>query len=360
MVSEPFTYDIFEVIPKFLLIAQILITLFFSWVFGSISLQTFRKKLPFYFRLPLLLATGFVCFLAANSLKNYIFFFQENVIKILQIDIFVTGILISFLFSIAFYLISKGIYEQDENINELKERIKLLESILIKEKIQPIKEIDIKKTAEALVPGFSSKEAKLNEAEWEVFLEKGNKKAKVIFGAYTGEVRKIEYENMRNTNLVIGALIILSIFTFTILNFKGFPNIYQSISPLFGLTDEQFNSLFGIKEMPKDCVATIRILSKQGVKILGSTGVESVNEEIKTIIKNSTNNTAILAYEAEYNGKNYTVVITLPKSFENKTNTTNEDIAKNAEICTLKEKEICDCIRLADIQKITGYAVSLS
>jgi hypothetical protein len=352
----PYSFaDMLDALPQIMLLAQIVMNFVLAWAFGAIAFRGLKKDLRFYIRIPALLVIGLLCLLAGVIIREFISF-NNTIFRILQIDLFISGLIVSMIIATSLYLITRKFAEnKDKKISQLEERIKLLENILAKEKVQPIKENDAKKMAEALVKGFTVKEANLKLPVWEILLEKGSKKAKIILGAYTGDVRKIDYVGRKDVSTIAGILIIVFIAIFTLVNFKGFPSFTETIAPLFGMNETQFNEFFGPKQMPEGCVRILSILAKQGVKVIGSEQNLYKNEDVSKMLEANTGKRVLLMYNTTYEGKNYVISVLLPKDYEV---FSEEEIKRYAEICVSTDEVLCECIKIEELNRFTGSFVA--
>jgi hypothetical protein len=354
--------DIIDVMPQLLFMAQLAMNLVLAWAFGAIAFRGLKKQAPFYIKIPAMLGTGFLCLMAGASLREYMFFFQGTVFRLIQIDLFIGGVISAIIVAVSLYLITrkKGEGPEGKILKKLQERVRLLEGLLLREKVPTLKEYEVRKTAEALVPGFAAKQASLRNTDWEILLEKGDKRATVLLDAYTGEVRKIEHFGTKDPYMIVGIAIIIMVAVFAVLSFRGVPSFAEGVASLFGMSEEQFNALLGGKEMPVGCVQTVRILMKHGVSVVGSGENSYSDEGVMNMIENETGRQVVLMYKADYGGKEYVVSITLPMDFNTSSGFSNEDLMQNAEICTSTSEVLCDCIKIPELSNMmTGFIVAV-
>lgn len=351
---------IIDILPQLLLMLQIIVYLAFSWVFGSFAFHGMKKRTPFALKIVAKFGVGFLCVLAGVAMRKFMFFFEGTLFQMLQMDLFVGGMISSALIGLAFYMITRG-EEEDEKktIKKLEERVKLLEGFLLKQKAPTLKEDEVKKTAEALLPGFAAKQANLKNTEWEILLEKGSRMAVVVLGAYTGEVKKIERgtDRLRNPYVIAGIAIIIAVVAFSLLNFSGLPSVTEGVASMLGLSDEQFKSLTGGSSLPEGCVATVRILMKQGVSVVGGENAYK-NDNLQRLIETRTGRQVMLMYKTLYEGSEYIISITLPGGMD-ASNMSNYEITENAEICSSTSDTFCDCVKIPEISKTpTGFIIA--
>ena len=354
-------FGVVEMLPQMLLLAQVLMYVVLSWIFGSFAFRGMRKRIPFALKLAALFGVGFLCVIAGAAIRNYMAFFSGTIFELLQIDLLIGGLIASLAMAVAFYLItrSRGAESDKMTIRKLEERVKLLEGFMVKNKIPVLKEDEVRKTAEMLVPGFTAKQASLKGTDWKIVLEKGDKKAAVVFDAYTGDVKMVERAGGRfNPLMLAGIAIIICLAVFSLLSFRGLPTIAENIASLLGMSPDQFSSLMGSKAMPEGCVPTVRIVMSQGISVIGGEDMYK-DDTAKRMIENATGRDVMLMYNTDYEGKNYTISITLPKGM-NMTGVSNDEIMQNTEICTSISETLCDCIKIPELSKtpMTGLIVA--
>ncbi len=356
--AGPSIFSILDILPQILAAAQTIMYIVLSWIFGSLAMRGMRKDIPLAVRIPVMLGTGFLCVIAGISLSGYMFFLHGTIIQTIQMDMFLGGLAASALLALAFYMITREEGMQKETAERLRERVSLLEGLLLKHKVPTLKEREVMRTAESLVPGFAAKEARLKGSNWEILLEKKGKNARVVLGAYTGDVRMIEHPGIVSEPLrVAGVILIICLLGFSLLTFRGFPNITESIASLLGLSPEQMNALIGGRELPEGCVSTLRVLMKHGISVLGG-GNTYEDENTKSMIETETGRQVIFMYRTEFEGKDYILSITFPADLD-ASNMTNEEVMKHSEICTSTREILCDCIKIPEMGTLTGSFVAV-
>lgn len=360
--AGPSLFSILDILPELLFILQIIMYLVLAWILGSLAFRGLHKKISLSIRLVALFGVGFLCLIAGAALSNYMFFFHGTILQTIQMDLFLTGLLVSLIVALAFHLITREEKETDKRgkLKKLQERIALLQGILLKNKVTTLKEDEVKKTAETLVPGFEAKKANLEKTDWKVMLEKEDKKAIVTMGAYTGEVKKIERLGgglLSDPVRIIGVAIIIFLVAFSILNFKGFPSMIEGIASFLGMTPEQFNMMIGNEDLPEGCVSAMRMMVKHGVSVLGGESSYK-NEQVKEMIERETGRQVTLMYETDFEGKKYILSVTLPKDV-GLYDLTNEEIIEMSEICSSTEEIVCDCIKIPEINAPTGLIIAV-
>ncbi len=333
--AEPSFINILGMLPQLLFIAQVFTYLVLAWFFGSLSFKGMHKQIPFAIKIVAAFGAGFLCLTAGTVLAGYMFFFEGTILQTFQIDMFLGGLITSIIIAIAFYMITrkeKGM-DKDSRIRKLQERINLLKGILLKYNVPTLKEHDAVTKSETLVHGFKAKHASLKGANWEVFLEKGERKAKVIMSAYTGEVKKVEHIRTKgilsDPVRIIGVALIIFVVAFSLLNFRGFPDMMEGVASLLGMSPEQFSMFTGAGNLPEGCVSVTSLLTEHGISVIGGENMYR-NEEVEGMIENESGFEIEWMYMADYEGSNY--IIAVDSSLEN--------------ICSATEEKFCHCIKV--------------
>ncbi|MCX6817320.1 MAG: hypothetical protein NTU57_00500 [Candidatus Aenigmarchaeota archaeon] len=348
--------DIMETLPQLLMLAQIVMYFVLSWIFGSFAFRGMKKKIPFAIRIVAMLGAGFLCVMAGAAIRGFMFFFKGTIFEMIQLDLFIGGIIAAGCLGAAFYLITRDEEEETDTsmVKKLTERVKLLEGLLVKSKVTTLKEDEVKKTAEALVKGYKAKQANLKNTDWEVLLEKDKKKAVVVMGAYTGEVKKIDYAKTPFSDpfRLGGIALIIALLVFSVLFFKGLPSVTEGVASMLGMNDEQFKALTGGTSLPEGCVPTVRILMSQGINMVGSESAY-MDEALKASIESATGRKVLILQKTEFQGEEFTLAITFPQDMS-VTGITNEQIMQNAEVCSAHGGTLCDCVKIPDMNKLAG------
>jgi hypothetical protein len=356
--AMPSIMGLFEMLPQLLLVVQSVLYIVLAWIFGSLAVRGLKKDIPFAIKILVVFGSGFICVMAGAALRGILFFLKGTVFEIMQMDSFIMGILAAVIFAISFYLITRDDEKasRDKTIKTLQQRVALLEGMLIKSRAPVLREDEVKKTAETLMKGFDAKEATLRKNDWVVTLAKEDRKALVVIGAFTGEVKHMEKQGSalaRDPLKIVGAAVIVVLIALILMNFKGFPSMLDSIGSLLGMDPEDMQTLFGGSgDLPEGCVPTVRILMSQGVNIFGGEG-SFEDESVRQMIEQETGRQVIMMYEVEYIGSNYVLSITLPFG----SGVTQEELMKNSQICSSLGNTFCECINLPDINLPTGFIV---
>lgn len=333
--ADPSLLRLLDMLPQILLPLQIAVYFILAWFFGAIALKGLKKHLIFPVRMVLTLSIGFLCVVSGSVIAGYIPFLQDKILRLFQIDITVGSIISSVIFALSFYLITRKFERTDPKtlIEKLRKRVGLLEGILVEHKISPIKKDEAKKIAERAVPGYVFKDAKLNKTEWEVVVQKGKKKARVVMGAYDGGVKTVEYEMSKvdfilsHPSRIVGVGIIIFLIAFSFLNFKGFPSMAEDISSLFSLSPGDLTGIVGKGEenLPKGCISAASLALKYNPKL-----PVFENKTIETMIENRSGTDIQWMYRIDYEGTNY--ILAVDSNFEN--------------ICSATEEKFCQCIKI--------------
>lgn len=323
-----------EMLPQLLFATQAVMYVILAWVFGSMAFRGLRKRLHFAIKIAVVFGTGFLCLVSGTVLADYMFFFKGTVFRVFQIDLLLGGIISSIIIAVAFYLITRRekVADKEGMLRKLKERVSLLEGLLLKHRVPTLREGEVRKIAESLVHGFAARHASLKKTDWEIFLEKGEKKARVVIGAYTGEVKKVEHLGAKffsDPLRTIGVILIISLAAFSLFSFRGFPNMLEDVSSLLGMSPEQLGMFYGGENLPEGCVSVTRLLMKPGVSVFGGES-SYTNEEVKAMIEKEAGFGIERMYVVDYEGKNY--ILAADSTFEN--------------ICSATESRFCQCIKI--------------
>ncbi|NIO19428.1 MAG: hypothetical protein GTN76_01435 [Candidatus Aenigmarchaeota archaeon] len=332
---DPSLLRLFELLPQFLSIAQTVIYVILAWFFGAIALKGLRKHLIFPVRMVLTFCIGFLCVISGIVISNYIPFLQDAMFRLFQVGLTVGGLISSIILAVALYMMSRKIERTDSKtlIEKLKKRVGLLEGVLVEHKIPPMREEDVRRKAEKLVPGYQFRHAGLNKMDWEVSLMKGKKKAKVIMGAYDGEVKMIEHDMSKVEALisdplrVVGIGIIIFILGFSLINFRGFPSMMEGLPSLFGLSPDELSGVLGGDDgnLPEGCISAGRLALKYNPKL-----PVFEDESVEAIIESQSGTDVQWMYRIDYDGTDY--ILAIDTNFEN--------------ICSATMDKFCQCIEI--------------
>jgi len=356
--------EMLEFLPQLLTFAQMSFYLLMAWFFGSMAFKGLKTHVSFPIKIFASLAVGFICLIVGISFSNYLPFSEEPIFELLQIDLLAGGLISSVMFAIAFYMITRKTERADKDslIMRLTERNKLLEGLLVSHKVPTLKEKRVREIAESIVHGYRSESARHKGEEWEVTLAKGKSKAKIVLGAYTGEMKSISYERSKAEALlsdpfkIAGLIIIIGFMVFAVFNFRGFPSMTDGIARLMGMEPEQFNALINPNEnIPEGCVSASKLLMKHGINIGGLPPYE--DESLKNMIEQETGRQVVLMYETEDDGNDYVVAITLPLNID-LTGLSNQELIQNSDICSATKTRLCDCLKISEMSIPTGFMIA--
>ncbi len=348
--------SILGMLPQILGFMQIIVYVFLAWFFGSLAIKGMKKHFGFAVKVAIAFGIGFICLLGGTVLPRFFGLFQDGFFRMIQLDIMVGGIIMSFVFAIALYLMtrkSSGLNPIKEN-RKLKERVEILEGMLFKNRVRPIEESVAMDKAEKELRGFKAKKAIMEGNDWMVYLEHGNKQAIATIGGYHGELKETHYNMPLVDHLIsepermAGIAIIIFFVVFSLLNFQGFPTMADSftemVSSMTGLPPEQLDMFMGggSKNLPEGCVSAGTIFTRYGMN-MGNLPVVD-NDNVREMIEQETGQMVLMMYEAEYEGTDYIVGITLPEDTDI-LSVTQEDIVANANFCVATETNVCDCLK---------------
>lgn len=345
--------QIFEMLPVILNAAQILIYVFMAWFFGSVSMKGMKMKLGFPIRIALSFGLGFGCVLIGSVLFPSLNMLQDSFSKGIQIDFLAGGLASSVIFVVCLYLASResGREGPEAIIKKLRKRIGMLEEKLMKSRASPIPEKDAYKIASEELGGYQPKEARLNKGEWYVLLEKGEKKAGVVMGAYDGFIKKIEHEMslkdriISNPLRIAGIAVILILVVFAFLSFRGLPTIMDSVESLTGF-DLGGMGLFpgGDPDLPEGCVSASNILMASGANILNLPTY--TDDAVSDMFEEETGQKVVMMFETDYGSRDFIIGITIPADIEI-TGMNQEDLLTQASFCSATQTQFCDCVSLS-------------
>ncbi|MBN2042271.1 MAG: hypothetical protein JW754_00530 [Candidatus Aenigmarchaeota archaeon] len=347
--------SILGMLPQILAIMQIIVYVFLAWFFGSLAIKGMKKHFGFAIKVVLAFGIGFLCLLGGTVLPRLFGLFQDGFFRMIQLDILVGGIIMSVVFAIALYLMtrkSKGLNPVAEN-KKLKERVEILEGMLFKHRVRPIERSLAMGNAEKELKGYKAKKAIMEKTDWMVYLENGNRQAIATIGGYHGELKETHYNMSVIDHLIseperiIGIAIIVAFVVFSLLNFQGLPTMADSftdlVSSITGLPADQLDMFMGgSRSISGDCISASMIFTRYGMNIGNLPAYE--NDNVQSMLEQETGDMVLMMYQAEYEGRDYIVGITLPEDTD-LLSVTQEDIIANANFCVATETKICDCLK---------------
>jgi hypothetical protein len=347
--------QLLEILPQLLAAVQIIIYVFLSWFFGSIAIRGMKYKLSFPIKIALTFCFGFACLVAGTALPVAFNIMQTGILKTFQVDSLIFGIIISIVFAVCLYMISKE--AKGEGHKELSEklakRVEVMESMMLQGRPRPILESDAREIAKQALVGYEAKTAKLKGAEWMVLLEKGNRKASVLMGAFDGYVKEVNHDMPLSERLisdpgrVAGIIIIVGILVFSLFSFRGFPTISDSMASMLGMSPEDMKSLLGVDEnLPAGCVSARSLFMKTGVNVGGMPPYQ--DEAVKTMFEQATGQSVVMMFETDYNGANYIGGMTIPKDMDI-TAVSQDQMLASANFCAATKTTFCSCMKAPSV-----------
>jgi hypothetical protein len=241
-------------LPLILQVTQILIYIFLILFLGSIAIIGCRLFLPFWKKILLRIALGFLCLISGISLAGFMPIFNEGIFILLQTSMIVAGILSSVVFAVSLYLIS----------------LRIPRSEMIKAEMERL-------------------EKKLNKA----------RKKKPIKRRFL------------DISLVAGTLIIAVFLIFVVINFQGFPSFSQDIYSFFGFSPEDMENIGGVlgglggaQNMSAGCTDIMNFIA-QNPDMLSDLSIweTHTNDNLKAEMENETGTDIAVMQRAEQDGK---------------------------------------------------------
>ncbi len=338
-----------SMLPEILRIFQAIIYFVMVWFFGSIIGKGFKINRFFASKL-LLFGSGFLALVGGVALSNFITPFKNSFFSLIQMDVFINGLIISIIILVGLRFISYKKIHVMSDTGSLKDKINRLESIMANSKVPSISKKEAISKAEGFMDGYKANGIISKGNCIEVSLSKGKRKAKVLMDAYDGEIKNIFYDSkidylLGNPMRIGGIAIIAGVIMFSLINFRGFPesNVIETVSSMLGIPSEQLNNLFGNRDMPEGCIGPAQLFIKYGAKL--STLAEYKNEKIKNMIESSSGQKVVVMYNVEYNEKYYIMAITLPSDVEPES-ASGFQLISQANICSAMQDKFCSCAEI--------------
>lgn len=257
-------------------VTYILLVLFF----GSIAIIGFRIYAPFWKKLVLRMAFGFLSLFTGAAIAGFMPLPDNIIIKLAQIDLLAGGILSSIIFAVCLYILSKALSSEDT----IKKAIERLQAMLKKEQARP------------------------------------------------------KPKNTWSSPFFLAGVVIVALFLiFSAANFRGFPSFQESLMEAFGLTQDDFESLSnvldkvkdmdlpeGIAEMPNECYDLLSAMDQNPESVARL--VDYSNPTLKSAIESSTGQPVLDMKQAYVQGSIVIVAITA-----------------DGMTCIASETELCIC-----------------
>ena len=250
--------DILMMLPLILAVSQAFMYVVLAWLFGSVAVRGFRKKISVLFRMAAIFMTGFVCVLAGIAFAGFLPFLSSPVLRMMSLDMTVAGFIVCLALFCALRLITHGhrLPSKDETIESLGRKVAALEDMMSKGKHRHITEKQAMELAEHALKGYRAAAAKLVGSEWEVSLSRGNSEGVVILDAWDGEVKHAAStgglsDAVRDPKKLLGIMIIAAILIATAVFFEGFPDPSDIYSSVLGISvDDIVNMSKSMKGNP--------------------------------------------------------------------------------------------------------------
>ena len=257
-----FGSEVLANLPEFLFIVQILVYWGFIMLFGWIVMFGYRTYSPPVTRFLARLCFGFialVCGVSVSGLINLDVGSYRILYSFAQLDVFMGGLISSFVLLLSVYLISRNIF----NINGIKKAIGRLQK-------------------------------RLESAE----KAKGDKKL------------------LRRPSMVAGLLIFVCYLVFALLNFQGFPVMSERVFSVLGISQGELESLMesareaqNITDSKGGCASVMSVLQANYEKMLNNELPVYENQGTKNMIESETGSKVVMMYTAVYKGREYILAV---------------------------------------------------
>lgn len=323
--------SIFSSLPQILEMAQLIVYVFLVFFFGGIVVKGIGIRLNFFLKTLFVMVTGAVCLAASKSIAGYLPFFSEGMFKLFQVDVFIGGVITAFLLSISLYLLTSGM--RKDELKELKGQLAKLRSLLISNHtIRPVGQHQAEKVAEKTT-GFKAVSAEIAGDEWRVVVKEGEKERIVIMDALTAEVKNIFHKSKIGTFFskkarIAGLVILVAMFAFILLNFRGLPTISDTLSEI-GISPEALSGFSDLLQQQQgllgqsSCREAIPILQDQ--QALSQAQVYS-DESTKSVFEEQSGSKVSVMRRVEKGGMELILGFT-----------------ENKKVCFTSNGEFCGC-----------------
>jgi hypothetical protein len=257
-------------------ITYILLVLFF----GSIAVIGFRIYAPFWKKLLIRVVFGFLSLFSGAAIAGFMPLPDNILIKLVQIDLLIGGVVSSIIFAVSLYILSKALNSEDT----IKRAIERLQAALKKELARP------------------------------------------------------KPKSMWSSPFFLAGVVIIALFLiFSAANFRGFPSFQDSLMDTFGMTPEDFESLGdvldnvkdmnmpeGIADMPSECLDLLSAIGRSPESMTEL--ADYTNPTLKSIIESSTGQSVLDMKRTSVQGGLVIVAIT-----------------SEGQTCIASETELCIC-----------------
>ncbi|MBL7206380.1 MAG: hypothetical protein ISS36_02145 [Candidatus Aenigmarchaeota archaeon] len=180
--------EIINQLPQILFFSQIIFYVFFILFFGSLATRFYRAYIHPILKFLLGIGIGFLCLISAVPLSGFFQSFSTGILKLMQIDLFIGGLVSSIVFGIGLFFVT---YRR-EDIERLKGVIKKLEN-------------------------------RINTA------------------------KKFEGKGI-NKFTIIGIVIIIAFVAYLLLNFQGLPDTNEDLYSMLGMSPDDLKNISNLLE----------------------------------------------------------------------------------------------------------------
>ena len=280
-------------LPLIMGAVQIIGYFFLSLFFGSIAIRGYRGYFNAWVRFGIRLGLGFFCLVMGFAIASFIPRISENpLILMIQEDllnVLIGGGIASIIVMGAVYLAAYNIFD----LERLKKHIRKLEERM--RKAEKVKRDDIGKPL----------------------------------------VKRIA-----ETHRITGIVILVVLVIFTLMFFRGFPDLNESMLSALGMNQEDLDRLMeqigADKPMPPGCDNLIIILQQHSDDIVNNRLPISTDSAIKEMVENEGYN-VLAMYELVHNGDNYILAVTIGKY-----------------MCHIREGVLCSCMDVSPFMTISS------
>lgn len=355
-------------LPMLLMLSQLVAYVFMIVFFGGIAVKGFRKHLSFFSKFALAIPIGLLCLIGGIALSNFIAIpgLSSGIMKLLQLDLLIGGVVSAAVFAAALYMMTRRMSKVE---GEVHRRLKLLESeisrmrkILQKRKIFPNEipeEAAIRRASKAL-KGFSAESAAMKDEKWHVLMKKGRKRAKVVLDPYTGHVDEIVSASVlvrafSDPLRIAGIALFLVFMVFSLANFTGFPNFATDLFSSLGMPFGGEGGLSGLGSLggeipflgqgsvsPGECVSAFTLFQEASSDLMKGILPKYTDLRLKDKIEQGSGKNVVEMYSVSYGGGDYVIALMLPPGVDI---ASEQEVKENTDICSATTEKFCECLR---------------
>ena len=257
-----FGMNLFQWLPQFLFVLQILVYLGFISFFGWIVMLGYRTYSSYFVKFVLKFGFGFVSLVCGIGISDRIYNLLPfgdglgTLLRFVQADVFAGGIVSSVVISLAVFLITRNIY----NTGGLEKAIKTLEHRL----------------------------EKARETE----------KSKLL----------------KNPGFLLGLAVFFGFIVFSVSGFSGFPSFSERIFQELGISPQEITGLFGsVQNERYDCVSPLVLFQSHSKELMNGKAEIYENQNVKEMFEKESGESVKVMYRLGYQGKEYILAITESK-----------------------------------------------